>query len=51
MCPNAMLLLPMRQMDPMEYWESRWSRADFDPMWRVKTIPAEIQEAVKDSWF
>ena len=31
-------------------WEQKWSRPDFAPGWRVRSVPAEIQEAVETGW-
>lgn len=32
-------------------WESEWSRPEFDPRWRARTIPDEIRQVVDQGWF
>lgn len=37
--------------DRRQTWEEKWSRPDYQPGWRVRSIPAEVREAVEQRWF
>lgn len=37
--------------DRRSEWERKWSRPDYAPGWRVRSIPEEIREAVETGWF
>lgn len=37
--------------DRRQTWEEKWSRPDFQPGWRVRSVPEEVREAVEQRWF
>ena len=39
--------LQQRQIE----WNTRWSRDEFVPAWRIAEIPTELQQAVDTEWF
>ncbi|MDQ3090060.1 MAG: methyltransferase domain-containing protein [Actinomycetota bacterium] len=32
-------------------WDSKWRRADFEPAWRIRSIPSELRRATEQGWF